>query len=277
MPTPLTVGFDLTLVDSMERIISASIRAFRDFGVEVRAEDLRPHLGNLFINTAATIAPGIDADVMMRRYRQYYDELDAPRTLPMPGAAESLRAVRAAGGRTIVVSAKFTPAVHRALDEAGLTELVDVVHGELFAEDKATALIAEGVSIYVGDHPGDMVAARVANTFAVGVTTGVNDEPALYAAGADLALPSLEMFVTWLPRHRLGAGPNFESERRIGPLRDRGGKLLTNPVRVWAANSSDCELAIVGRFGGVALPGAPVNPRADPDRAHGQGPVAVGL
>jgi len=203
MPTPLTVGFDLdlTLVDSMERIISASIRAFRDFGVEVRAEDLRPHLGNLFINTAATIAPGIDADVMMLRYRHYYDEFDAPRTLPMPGAAESLRAVRAAGGRTVVVSAKFTPAVHRALDEAGLTALVDVVYGELFAEDKATALIAEGVSIYVGDHPGDMVAARVANTFAVGVTTGVNDKPALYAAGADLALPSLERFVTWLPRH----------------------------------------------------------------------------
>jgi phosphoglycolate phosphatase len=203
MPAPLTVGFDLdlTLVDSQERIISASIRAFRDYGVEVRAEDLRPHLGNLFINTAATIAPGVDADAMMQRYRHYYDEVDAPRTLPMPGAAKSLRSVKAAGGRTVVVSAKFTPFVHRALDEAGLTELVDVVYGDLFAEDKATALIAEGATIYVGDHPGDMAAAHAANAYAVGVTTGANDEHDLGAAGADLALPDLDTFAIWLPRH----------------------------------------------------------------------------
>jgi phosphoglycolate phosphatase len=204
VPAPLTVGFDLdlTLVDSQERIISASIRAFRDLDIEVRTEDLVPHLGDLFIHTAALVAPGVDAEALVLRYRHYYDEVDAPRTLPMPGAAESLRCVRAAGGRTVVVSAKFTPAVHRALDEAGLSALVDVVYGELFAEDKATALIAESASIYVGDHPGDMAAARAANAYAVGVTTGANDELDLRAAGADLALPSLDMFVTWLPRHQ---------------------------------------------------------------------------
>jgi len=199
----LTVGFDLdlTLVDSHERIISAYIRALRDLGVEVSAEDLVPHLGIPLTHTAAVVAPAIDADALVLRYRHYYDEPDAPRTLPMPGAAEALRCVRAAGGRTVVVSAKFTPAVHRALDEAGLTELVDVVYGELFAEDKATALIAEGASIYVGDHPGDMAAARAANSYAVGVTTGANDELALGAAGADLALPDLDTFAAWLPLH----------------------------------------------------------------------------
>ena len=202
MTAALTVGFDLdlTLVDSHERIISAYIRALRDLGVEVSAEDLVPHLGIPLTHTAAVLAPAIDADALVLRYRHYYDEPDAPRTLPMPGAAEALRCVRAAGGRTVVVSAKFTPAVHRALDEAGLTELVDVVYGELFAEDKATALIAEGASIYVGDHPGDMAAARAANSYAVGVTTGANNELALSAAGADLALPDLDTFVTWLAR-----------------------------------------------------------------------------
>ena len=199
----LSVGFDLdlTLVDSHERIISAYIRALRDLGVEVSAEDLVPHLGIPLTHTAAVLAPAIDADALVLRYRHYYDEPDAPRTLPMPGAAEALRCVRAAGGRTVVVSAKFTPAVHRALDEAGLTELVDVVYGELFAEDKATALIAEGASIYVGDHPGDMAAARAASAYAVGVASGANDQLALSAAGADLALPDLGTFVTWLPRH----------------------------------------------------------------------------
>lgn len=203
MTAPLTVGFDLdlTLVDSHERIISAYIRALRDLGVKLGTEDLEPHLGTPLTQTAAAVAPAVDSDALVQRYRHYYDEPDAPRTLPMPGAAEALRCVQDAGGRTVVVSAKFTPSVHSALAEAGLTELVDVVYGELFAEDKAAALIAEGASIYVGDHPGDIAAAHAANAYAVGVATGANDELVLGAAGADLALPDLDTFVDWLPGH----------------------------------------------------------------------------
>jgi len=200
---PLTVGFDLdlTLVDSHQRIISAYIRALRDLGVEVSSEDLTPHLGIPLRHTAAVLAPAVEADALVLRYRSYYDEPDAPRTLPMDGAAEALRCVRRLGGRTVVVSAKYTPAVHDALAEAGLTELVDVVYGELFAQDKATALVVEGASVYVGDHPGDMTAAHAANAYAVGVTTGANDASTLLDAGADLALPDLGAFVTWLPCH----------------------------------------------------------------------------
>jgi hypothetical protein len=145
---PLTVGFDLdlTLVDSHERILSAYIRALGDLGVEVSREELTPHLGMPLVHTAAAVGAAVDADALVLRYRHYYDEPGAPITLPMPGAAEALRCVRDAGGRTVVVSAKFTPAVHKALAEAGLAELVDVVHGELFAQDKAIALIAEGAS-----------------------------------------------------------------------------------------------------------------------------------
>ena len=203
MTAPLTVGFDLdlTLVDSHERIISAYIRALRDLGVEVSSDDLVPHLGLPLTHTAAAVAPAVDADALVLRYRHYYDEPDAPRTRPMPGAVDALRCVRAAGGRTVVVSAKFTPAVHKALAEAGLTDLVDVVYGELFAKDKATALIAEGASIYVGDHPGDIAAAQAANAYAVGVTTGANDEATLLAAGAAVTFANLGAFAAWLPKH----------------------------------------------------------------------------
>lgn len=197
---PLTVGFDLdlTLVDSRERVINAYIRALQDLGVEVSSGDLQPHLGIPLTHTAAIVAPAIDADALVLRYRHYYDEPGSPRTLAMPGAADALRSVRAAGGRTVVVSAKFTPAVHKALDEAGLSDLVDAVYGELFAEDKATALVAEGASIYLGDHPGDMVAAHTANAYAVGVTTGANDQAALMAAGAAVTLTDLQAFAPWL-------------------------------------------------------------------------------
>ena len=203
MNSSLAVGFDLdlTLVDSHERILSAFIRALRDLGVQVSREELTPHMGMPLVHTAAAVGAAVDADALVLRYRHYYDEPEAPLTLPMPGALEALHAVQAAGGRTVVVSAKFTPAVHRALAEAGLTEVVDVVYGELFAEDKAGALIAEGATIYVGDHPGDMVAAQAAGAYAVGVTTGANDEAALVRAGADLALADLDAFIAWLPGH----------------------------------------------------------------------------
>ncbi len=205
----LAVGFDLdlTLVDSHERILSAYIRALHDLGVEVSREELTPHMGMPLVKTAVAVGAAVDADALVLRYRHYYDEPDAPLTLPMPGAPEALDAVHAAGGRTVVVSAKFTPAVHKALAEAGLTDLVDVVYGELFAEDKAGALIAEGASIYVGDHPGDMTAARAAGAYAVGVSTGANDEAALVLAGADLALPDLAAFVAWLPGHVAESAP----------------------------------------------------------------------
>ena len=207
VPAPLTVGFDLdlTLVDSHERILSAYIRALADLGVDVSSEELTPHLGMPLVDTAVAVGAAVDADALVLRYRHYYDEPGAPRTLPMPGATEALRAVRAEGGRTVVVSAKYTPAVHRALAEAGLTDLVDIVYGELFAEDKASALVAEGASVYVGDHPGDMAAARTAGAYGVGVATGANDEAALRVAGADLTVADLDAFVEWLPCHVLGA------------------------------------------------------------------------
>jgi phosphoglycolate phosphatase len=205
LPAPLTVGFDLdlTLVDSHERILSAYVRALADLGVEVSSEELTPHLGMPLADTAVAVGAAVDADALVLRYRHYYDEPGAPRTLPMPGAAEALRAVRAEGGRTVVVSAKYTPAVHKALAEAGLTDLVDVVYGELFAEDKAGALVAEGASVYVGDHPGDMAAARTAGAYGVGVTTGANNEAALLGAGADVTVADLHAFVAWLPSHVL--------------------------------------------------------------------------
>jgi phosphoglycolate phosphatase len=203
LPARLTVGFDLdlTLVDSHERILSAYIRALADLGVEVSSEELTPHLGMPLADTAVAVGAAVDADALVLRYRHYYDEPGAPRTLPMPGATEALSAVRAEGGRTVVVSAKYTPAVHKALAEAGLTDLVDVVYGELFAEDKASALVAERASVYVGDHPGDMAAARTAGAYGVGVTTGANNEAALLVAGADLTVADLDAFVAWLPGH----------------------------------------------------------------------------
>src|ERR1017187_1737689 len=71
MTAPLTVGFDLdlTLVDSHERITSAYIRAFGDLGVDVSSEQLEPHQGIPLTHTAEALAPGLDVDELVLRYR----------------------------------------------------------------------------------------------------------------------------------------------------------------------------------------------------------------
>jgi phosphoglycolate phosphatase len=180
------------------------IHALRDVGVEVSREDLEPHMGIPLTHTVAAVAPAVDADALVARYRRYYDDPASPPTEPMRGAAEALAAVRDHGGRTVVVSAKYVPAVHTALAEAGLVDLVDAVYGELFAEDKSAALLEQRATVYVGDHPGDMAAATGAGALAVGVTTGSHDAQALSAVGAAVTLEHLAAFPGWLRGHMTG-------------------------------------------------------------------------
>jgi hypothetical protein len=109
--------------------------------------------------------------------------------LPLPGAADALAAVRALGGRTLVVTGKFRPNAARHL--AALGWEVDWLVGELWAGGKAAALREHAATIYVGDHIGDMIGAVAAGVTAVGVTTGSCAEDQLREAGAEVVLPAL--------------------------------------------------------------------------------------
>lgn len=203
----LTVGFDLdlTLVDSRERIVASYTRALADVGVHVTADAIEPHLGTPLTHTLAALAPAADADTLVLRYRRHYDaDPDMPPERPMPGAREALETVRELTGSVVVVSAKYLPAVHRALEQSGLADLVDAVYGEVFAADKAVALATERALVYVGDHPGDMAAAAACGAVAVGVATGSHSARDLLAAGADATLPDLGELRSWLFRFEQG-------------------------------------------------------------------------
>jgi uncharacterized protein len=199
----LAVGFDLdlTLVDSREGILATATAALLEQGVSVSGDDLAASIG---IPLAQMFAPYLSADrieIAADRYRELYPELGVPRTVLIPGAREALDAVRALHGQVVVVSAKYEPAVHLVLAQVGLE--ADVVVGGLFAAGKGAALRQHGVSVYVGDHPGDVVGALAAGAVAVGVTTGPNDEAALRLAGADVVLPSVADLPAWLDTHVL--------------------------------------------------------------------------
>jgi phosphoglycolate phosphatase len=136
-------------------------------------------------------------DALAARYRALYPELGVAPTTLLPGAGESVAQVHRLGGRVVVVSAKLEPGVTAVLRHVGLDRgllAVDAVSGGLFGADKSRVLAEEGADVFVGDHPGDVAAARGAGAVPVGVTTGAHDGQQLLAAGAQVVLPGLTDF-----------------------------------------------------------------------------------
>jgi phosphoglycolate phosphatase len=195
----LVVGFDLdmTLVDSRPGIQATIDALARESGEAALAD---PHLldallrRNLDLEFADRL-PADRASTLADRFRDLYVTIGVPGTNPLPGAADALATVRAAGGRTVVVTAKFEPNAHRCLAHVGFA--VDEVFGWRYGPGKAEALRACGAVAYVGDTPRDMEAARDAHALAVAVTTGPHDAVELRAAGADVVLSSLGEFPAW--------------------------------------------------------------------------------
>jgi phosphoglycolate phosphatase len=206
------VGFDLdmTLVNSAAGITATLQVALAEIGRHVTLEQMWPHVGVPLEAALAVVAPDVDADAVTHRYRQLYAEHGiAPITL-LPGAAAALEAVHAAGGRVLVVSAKAEPAVRRVLAHVGLDRppfAPDLVAGGRFAGAKGVLLRQEAADVYVGDHPGDIEAARVGGAVAVAVATGPFTVEELAAEGADVVLPDLTTFPAWLGGRDRSWGP----------------------------------------------------------------------
>ena len=135
-------------------------------------------------------------------YRALYPDYAIAPTVPTPGAVAALAAVRERGLRVVVVTSKIGRLARLHLDHLGMT--VDEVAGDLFAEEKATALTEHGVRWYVGDHVADMVAARTAGVPGVGVATGPCSAADLEAAGASHVLPDLTAFPGLLSQIAVG-------------------------------------------------------------------------
>ena len=190
----IAVGFDLdlTLADTREGIAAALDRLSRETGVPIDSAVVVSRLGPPLETELAHWFPAEDVPAMADRYRDFYGEVAVPATLPMPGAAEALDAVRAAGRRSIVVTAKSQ--VHAEATVRFLGMDVDHVVGSLFGAAKGRALKAHDAGTYTGDHVADIDAARAAGARSIAVATGPYDEAALRAYGADIVLPDLRVF-----------------------------------------------------------------------------------
>jgi pyridinium-3,5-biscarboxylic acid mononucleotide sulfurtransferase len=200
---PLVVGFDLdmTLVDPRAGVVASFAALSTEIGRPIDGQLAASRLGPPLEVELAHWVPQRAIAETADRYRRLFATHGVEGTSALPGAAAALAAVREAGGRSLVVTAKAAPAAEATLARLGL--VTDEVVGGRWAAGKGEVLSARGATVYVGDHTGDMTAARHCDAVAVAVTTGPEDAGTLRTAGADVVLDSLAEFPEWLARYLL--------------------------------------------------------------------------
>ena len=188
------VGFDLdmTLIDSRRAILASFDRVAAQTGVPIDPEEVDKRLGIKLEDELAYWFPADRIGDATRVYREHYLRLAGPLTTVLPGARESMAAVRAAGARVLVVTAKIERSARLSLEGAGLCP--DALFADVHGPEKAAVLRAEGAGVYVGDTPADMAAAVAAGARPVGVATGSFTAAELRSAGAAQVLGSLTDF-----------------------------------------------------------------------------------
>ena len=147
------VGFDLdmTLINSRRAILASFAEVARETGTAIDLDAVDRRLGIKLEDELASWFPPDQVAAAAGLYRRHYLPLAERMTTALPGAREALAAVRAAGQRVIIITAKHPVSVGPSLRAAGLSadELFTLVHGA----EKATVLRRLQAAAYVGDTP----------------------------------------------------------------------------------------------------------------------------
>ena len=191
------VGFDLdmTLIDSRQAILASFARLGQDTATAIDPAAVDSRLGIKLEDELAFWYPPDQRAAAASIYRRHYVRLAGQMTTALPGAQEALAAVRAAGERAVIITAKHAVSVEPSLNAADISadEVFTFVHGP----EKAAVLSRINAAAYVGDSPPDMAAAVQAGVRAVGVATGSFSGEDLARAGAAVVLDSLAGFPAW--------------------------------------------------------------------------------
>ncbi len=185
----------MTLINSRPAILASFAELALQTATAIDLDAVDRRLGIKLDDELAFWFPPDRVAAAAETYRRHYVRLAERMTTTLPGAHEALAAVRAAGERVVIITAKHPVSVEPSLRAVGLAgdELFTLVHGP----EKAAVLRRLKATAYVGDTPPDMAAAVRAGVRAVGVATGSFTREDLAGAGADVVLDSLAAFPAW--------------------------------------------------------------------------------
>lgn len=197
----LVVGFDLdmTLIDTAPGFADVLRALGAELGVEFPIEEITRRLGPPLDQVLAPHLPAEQVAPAGDRFRELYPHHAIVNVPAMKGAHEAIDAVRAAGGRVVVVTGKYAPNAKLHVDHIGFD--IDHLEGWVWGVGKADVLRREGATVYVGDHVHDVEGALAAGILSVSVLTGGCTREELLAAGTHVVLEDLSQFPAWLSDH----------------------------------------------------------------------------
>ena len=204
--------FDLdgTLLDTLSDLVVLTNKALESAGFPTHTrEQIASYVGNgaaaLMKQAVPAGADTEQAAFALQQWKDLYPRYGYNHTEPFPGMLEALHDLKAAGVRLGALSNKYDEAVKNVIGHY-LPDTFGTVHGEcdqIPRKPDPTGLLftieelgsTPERSVYVGDSPGDMVVARNAGCFALGVSWGYRSVDALREAGADAIVDSPAQFI----------------------------------------------------------------------------------
>ncbi len=201
-PRAIIFDFDGTLVDSYPAI-TASVNHVRSLhGLPPLPEaEVRRHVGHGAAHLLGHTVGSRDLQADLARYRAHHPSVLRSGTRLLPGVAETLAALKAAGIRLGLCTNKPGGFTRELVEHLHLSPLLDVVIGPEDAprikpapDMLLAALSRLGVppseALYVGDMVVDIDTARAAGVPVWSVPTGSDDLATLRAANPDRLLQS---------------------------------------------------------------------------------------
>ena len=190
---------DGTILNTIDDLTDATNHALKACGYPVHTVDeVRFYVGNGIAKLIERATPAGTSDEMRKKVRSefmdYYSVHSADKTGPYPGIEELLKALRAAGVKTAVVSNKPDVAV-RDLVVRYFDGLFDAAVGDMEGQRTKPAPdmcnkvfeklgIGPGESVYIGDSDTDMQTARNSGTDEILVSWGFRGRGFLEEHGA---------------------------------------------------------------------------------------------